>query len=257
MNFFKKNFFKISYLILIITLMIVFQIQKKYTSFNFLERLLGNPFLATFDLFKKINVGLGFIVVIVLGTIIFVPLISSSFVSTKNFLSEMPNILSIHNDKTKGSDERLNDMIELMEVKNASMFSPINYLLYSVVYTLSLTGVFRTISEYESIKILWFDLQSADRFLILPILATLLLSTTIFKSFKRKAFSLKKGKINFAINILFLFLKISLIIACFYSSKTCLCSIIVILVMTIREIIVKRRRKNETIITTKTEDCQQ
>lgn len=258
MNFFKKNIFKISYLILIITLMIVFQIQNKYASFNFFERLLGNPLLITFDFLKKINVGLGFIVVITLGTIVFVPLISSSFVSCKNFLSEMPNILSIHNDKTKGSNERLNDMIELMETKNASLFSPISYLFYSAVYTLSLTGVFRMVSEYESIKFLWFDLQTADRFFILPILATLLLSTTIVNSFKRKVFSLKKGKINLAINILFLLLKISLITTCFYSSKTCLCSITVIFVMTIREIIVKmRRRRNETIITTKTEDNKQ
>lgn len=252
-----NNIFKFSYLILLIILAIV--LRNQYTDFNFFERFFGNPFLLIFDLLINVDIALAFILSLFVCALIFVPQITLNFISTKNFLGIFPTILKIHNEQGKDSSEKLNSMIEIMEKENASLFSPFWYLFYTIIYGFSMSGVFNMLSEYESVKCLWFDIQSYDKLFILPILALGLMSFSIYKSFKNKNFSLSKGKIKFGINIFFLILKISLIIRSFYSVKMCLCIIFIVIIMSTINMFkkVKRGEKNEKRIATKTEDSKQ
>lgn len=248
-------FIKLSYLLMLIILFIILK-DDIFLEFNFLERFFGNPFIIIFNLIEGYSIGFAFIIVLIISSSIFIPIISSNFAKTKNFLCVFPKILEIHKDEGKDSQEKLNLIIDTMEEKNASLFSPIIYLFYLTIYGFSTSMVFGKMKEYESITFLWFDIKNYDKFYILPILVLIIVAFSILKSYKN--FTLKKGKINFIINIFFLVIKVGIVIRCFFSSMLCVCTIVIVSTTSLIHFIKKKRKEKKygICITTKIENSK-
>ena len=169
----KKSFiikpnliFALCYIILLFV--IYFTFSKNYVSLNFFQQFLGGPLIWIYSKFYPLNPSIAFIISFFVGTVIFFPKIRKHFISTLNFGHEFENIMNIHKDTTKTSEQRVNKMLDLMEEKDASLFAPFISFFYSFIWGFTTSGVFSIFRTLGTSKFLWFNLLDKDHLFILP-----------------------------------------------------------------------------------------